>query len=371
MQRRKQRSDFDNSSENLESYLKDLIKASGPITVSEYMRLALSHEDYGYYRRNNPLGKEGDFITSPEISQIFGELLGAWIISNWHSLGMQQDPIIVELGPGRGTLMKDMLRLIKKIPALYSIAKVHMVEINGDLKEEQRKSLADEEIEITWHESLETVPRQSMFLVANEFFDALPINQFVKTENGWNERLVGLDDEDNLTFMDGSSTNLDLLPKGEDIEVGGMYETSPDSIAIIQDIANRVRDDGGTALVIDYGYFHDGFKDTFQAVKKHEYWPVLKTPGEADLTSHVNFPLLKKKAEEAGAKAYIDVTQGELLEALGLSVRSEMLAKNADEKTKENITLSSRRLSHEDEMGTLFKCMAIAGSNSPIPLGFS
>jgi len=355
---------------NLEKHIKDLINKDGAMTIAQYMSLALTHEKYGYYRKNKAIGKEGDFITAPEISQIFGELIGVWMATCWKGTG-SPEATLVELGPGRGTLMSDILRSTNKVGGFHDKIEVHLVEINEQLIEAQKESLSD--YDVRWHTDLSDLPEKPMFLIANEFFDALPIHQFIKTKDGWRERLVYLNEDNNLAYKTSSEETLNckMIPKRlNDLDEGYMYEASPQSIKIIKDIAQHIAKYNGAALIIDYGYYNNSFSDSLQAVKNHQFYDPLKTPGEVDITAHVNFTRLGKEAEKIGARAQGNVTQGDFLANMGIEIRAHMLAKHADEKMLKELESQINRLISPQEMGALFKCLALTNNNSAPAFGF-
>lgn len=355
----------------LETLIKQQIEQSGPVTLADYMHMALYDERYGYYRTQNPLGKEGDFTTSPEISQMFGELLGAWLANQWQAMGEPSDITLLELGPGRGTLMSDILRATSKINGFHNAISIHLLEINEALIQEQEKTLADVRPSLHWHATLDSLPSLPVLCIANEFFDALPIHQFQKTENSWQEKYVTVEN-DKLAFCWCDNLSKDCLPLLErynNATPDTILEISPDSIAVIETLANHIKNHGGTGLIIDYGYFQ-GSGDSLQAMKHHRYHDPLETPGEADLTSHVNFAALIKTALECGINAYGNVTQGQLLTALGIQVRAQMLCQKTTPDQQQTILNDMHRLIAEEEMGSLFKCMALTPPNTEPPYGF-
>lgn len=357
----------------LKQKLANKIQKSGAISLAEYMAICLYDDEYGYYRKKDPLGKEGDFTTAPEISQVFGELIGVWLITSWQASGSPKNPIIVEPGPGRGTLMADILRVAEKIPEFYKNISVHLVEVNEALIKEQKKALSKYEAEIHWHKSIDTLPEKPVFLVANEFFDALPIHQFIMTKDGWRERLIAVDANNNFVFITSKieTPHIALIPKKlSDVEEGGIYEVCPEGIKIIKNIAERIKNYGGAALAIDYGYYNNNFKDSFQAVKNHKYHDPFKNPGDVDLTAHVNFTRLGKEAEKMGVRAQGNITQGEFLINMGIELRAAMLMKNASEIEQKNIKSGVERLLFPSQMGSLFKCLALTNKNAPGAYGF-
>ncbi len=361
----------------LEERLIALIKANGPITVADYMNDALFHPHEGYYRTGAPIGADGDFITAPEASQIFGELIGLWLVQSWIDMG-EPDPFnLIELGPGRGVLMADILRAARLKPDFLAAANLWMVETSGRLRVEQKKrldtALTEWGIRHEWADRYEDTPDGPFLLVANEFFDCLPIHQYIRIGAGWRERMVGLtDDETRLSFTNGNTpppASIGLPPKESALD-GDIVEQSPEAIALTEAIAQRLKTDKGRALIIDYGHAGNGIGDTLQAVRRHAFWPVLTAPGKADLTAHVSFSSLVETAFEAGAAAYGPVTQGVLLDRLGLAARVERLCLGASPSEVESIRAGAFRIAASSEMGELFKAICLSSSNLPIPAGF-
>nr|WP_256515204.1 class I SAM-dependent methyltransferase [Alsobacter ponti] len=350
-----------------------LIAAEGPISVARYMALCLGHPRHGYYMTRDPFGEAGDFITAPEISQMFGELIGLWCADTWGRLGAPARLRLVELGPGRGTLMADALRAARVLPAFRAALDVHLVETSPVLRERQRRTLAGANIEPTWHDDVSTLPAGPMLVVANEFFDALPLRQFVRTPRGWCERLVGLGADDRLA--------IGLSPEPEPALTlaapeGAVLEVAEASAALMRRLAARIAREGGALLAIDYGHAASGLGDTLQAVKGHRFVDPLAEPGEADLTVHVDFAALARVARAEGAAVFGPTTQGSFLEALGLSARAAVL-KRAPTADAAGIDAAVSRLAGTgaEDMGALFKAIAVtqpgldgvAGFDSPVP----
>jgi len=358
---------------SLEDKIKNILKEKGHMTTDEYMSVCLYDDEFGYYRVHDPIGRDGDFITSPEISQTFGEMIGAWLAATWSSVDSPKEKILVELGPGRGTLMKDILRATKNVDGFHDGLEVHLVEVNEKLRDRQRNVLEHEKVEIFWHDSVDDLPAKPIFLVANEFFDALPIVQFTKMKKGWRENIIRLDEEGNLEFgiLEKKTKPCKLVPEEfDDAKVGDFYEMSPYSIEVIEKISEHIKKHDGAALIIDYGYFKNELADTFQSVKAHKYHNPLKTPGEADLTAHVNFPNLQKVAIKKGVNAYANVTQGELLVSLGIGIRAKAIMEKLNGRDKDVFGDAIKKLISVDEMGSLFKCMAIMRQDRDVPYGF-
>lgn len=348
-----------------------LIEQAGPLRISDYFALCLGDPDHGYYQNNDPFGRAGDFITAPEVSQLFGEMIGVWLVHAWQAQGSPSPVRIAEIGPGRGTLMSDALRVIARLaPELEAAASIHMVETSKRLRNVQRQTLVQIKERITWHSAIEEIPAGFTLVVANELFDAVPIRQFAKTSEGFRERMVGLDDDGSLAFGLGpGSFDLSLLPVTETrVPVGEIFEISPARSAIMQAVAGKIVRDGGSALVIDYGHLITGFGDTLQAVYRHDYDPPLARPGEADLTSHVDFQALAEAAQAAGAFVHRPISQGEFLVGLGLVERAGALGAGRDALTQATIGDAVNRLAGEGEgrMGALFKVLAVSGSPAKI-----
>lgn len=349
------------------------IRAEGPISVAEYMAQCLLDPRDGYYVRADPLGRSGDFVTAPEISQMFGELLGLWAVDAWQRvLGAPGAFALVELGPGRGTLMADALRAATAAPAFVRAAAVHLVEASPTLRAKQRQSLAGHEVH--WHDTIDTLPDLPIVLLANEFFDALPLRQFVRTERGIAERLVGLDQSgERLRFgiaAQPSPWAASLPQPLRDAPLGTLLEYSPASVGVVQAIARRIARHRGAALLVDYGTAASGPGDTLQAVRRHDRHGVLDDPGEADLSARVDFAALAQAALDAGAAAFGAIPQGTLLERLGIAARAEALKARATPDQAEAIDLARARLIGGTEMGTLFKALALVPPDGAPPAGF-
>ncbi|OHC74498.1 MAG: methyltransferase [Rhodospirillales bacterium RIFCSPLOWO2_12_FULL_58_28] len=370
----------------LADLLRRRIADEGPLTVAQYMNDALYHPDYGYYTGRDPLGVAGDFITAPEISQMFGELIGVWCAMAWKSMGAPDAINLVELGPGRGSLMYDLLRVSGVAPGFGKALHVHMVEISPALRARQREALenAVPDNAPTWLDDFSQTPQGPLLLIANEFFDALPVHQFQRSDNTWRQRLVDIDRQGNFRFilsapirkgpvtLPGLPPGLPVFPNGlPDAPEGAVIEVCPSGIAVAHAVAERVTGHGGAALVIDYGHAVSSFGETVQALKRHAYHDVLVAPGDADITAHVDFSALAFAAAKAGARLYGPVRQGDFLESLGISARAEALSAAATPRQAEDIRLAHKRLTDEDEMGALFKVMAVTGPDLPAPPGFA
>ncbi|MDN5927269.1 MAG: class I SAM-dependent methyltransferase [Hyphomicrobiales bacterium] len=342
-----------------------LIEASGPIGVADYMMLCLFDPAYGYYTTREPFGVDGDFTTAPEISQMFGELVGVWIFRAWQSAGTPSPVGIAEIGPGRGTLMKDVLRTLGKLdPALVRNAQFALIETSPRLTEIQKRTLGGTDTQITWHTGIETLRPAPLILVGNELFDALPIRQYVKTASGWRERVVGLDRDKRLAFMAGPGTpDMALLPPdAANVQDGSIIELAPARMALMETVAHRLADHGGAALFIDYGYAEPGIGNTLQAIRRHEYDDLLAHPGEADLTAHVDFSALATAARSHGLTAST-ATQRDFLLGMGLIERAGALGANGDEILRDKLRSEVERLAGPSAiggMGELFKVLEVA-----------
>ena len=356
----------------LTELLRRRIARTGPIGIAEFMAEALGHSEHGYYMTRDPLGVAGDFVTAPEISQMFGELIGLWCAEIWTSRIAPQPAHLVELGPGRGTLMADALRAARKAAGFTAAMSVHMVETSPVLAGMQRQALAGRPAQ--WHRSLDEVPGGPLLLVANEFFDALPVRQFQLTPQGWRERVVELGG-------DGAEFRIGLAPGAvtdntvpDEIAAsarpGDIAEIRPAGSLIMSEIARRIAAHGGAALIVDYGHARSAPGETLQAVRGHESHNPLESPGEADLTAHVDFGALARAAVQAGAAAFGPVPQGHFLSQLGIAERAESLRRDASPDQARDIEAARRRLIGRDEMGTLFKALAVTPAGSPPPSGF-
>lgn len=340
--------------------LLELIESQGPIPMASFMALANSH----YYATRDPLGVTGDFITAPEISQIFGELIGLWIADLWLRVG-QPPAALVELGPGRGTLMADARRALSHVPGMAGMP-VHLVEASPALRAAQARAVPDAH----WHDSVATLPVDcALLVIANEFFDALPIRQFIATTGGWRERMVAAQ-QGGLVPVPGPMPVDPLIPPQlRDMPAGSVVETSPASAAVVEDLGARIAAQGGCALIIDYGYEGPAIGDTLQAVKKHRPADMFATPGEADLTAHVDFAALAAAARRSGCHASGIVAQGALLQSLGIAARAERLKRHNPARAQA-VDADVDRLTTPCQMGTLFRALALTAPSWPEPAGF-
>lgn len=345
----------------LEKKLVEHIRDNGPLTVAEYMGACLYDPDDGYYATRPAIGgANADFLTAPEASQMFGELIGLWCAHEWDALGRPAFNLI-ELGPGRGVLMQDALRATRNIQGFHGAANVVLVEVSEPLREEQ----AERVFEAEWAVRIEEAPPGPSIIVGNEFLDCLPVRQFLRGEDGWHEKLVGVNEADRIAF--GLSA---AIPGPEsDDEIGTVREIAPGLESIIYEIERRLHEAPGRALFIDYGYVKPEGADTLQALKNHKKVDPIETPGEADLTAHVDFARIAVLAEAAGVAVHGPITQGHFLRALGIEFRADALSK-ANPQHAERLKREVRRLTHNEEMGALFKVICLSSPNLPPPAGF-
>jgi len=332
------------------------ITLAGPMPVSQFMAAANAH----YYATRDPLGAAGDFVTAPEISQMFGELVGLWCADLWDRAG-RPEVAWVELGPGRGTLAADALRAMAKAGLTPA---VHFVETSPTLRAAQAERVP----QATWHDTVDSLPAdRPLIVVANEFFDALPIRQLIRRGEGWHERLVACQDTLFLPIA-GKPVPLDVLPEPlRDAPAGAVLEISPASVGVMAALARRLAAQGGAMLAVDYGYEGPALGDTLQAVRGHGFANPFETPGDNDLSAHVDFTTLAAAAQANGAIAWGPVTQRDLLGQLGIDARAAALARAAPDKAEALLADRARLMG---EMGTLFKALAVTQSDWPAPAGF-
>lgn len=348
----------------LEAEIRRLIAVAGPMPVAEYMSLCLTHPQHGYYTLRDPLGRQGDFTTAPEISQMFGELVGLWAAAVWRHMGSPDNLRLVELGPGRGTMMLDMLRAAQVVSGFRAAIVAHLVEISPALERRQRQTLGGLDVPVQWHRRIDDVPSGPLIVVANEFFDALPVHQAVKQKDGWHERCVGIDADDRFTFVVAPTAIphfAGTLPKSvRDAPDGAVCEWR--SQQELFEISRRIVHEGGAALVVDYGYSDGAYGDTLQAVARHTYANPLESPGLADLTAHVDFGAMAAAAESVGADVQGPLPQRDFLLRLGIEQRAQTLKQRATPDQAEAIEGAMTRLLKADDaraMGRLFKAMAV------------
>ena len=338
------------------------IARHGPINVADYMSECLLHPQHGYYTTRDPLGASGDFTTAPEISQMFGELIGLALAQAWLDQGMPAPFTLAEAGPGRGTLMADVLRATRQVPGFLDNADIHLIEASPVLRAAQARALADHDP--VWHTQVDTLPDQPLFLIANEFFDALPVRQFQRDGARWRERQIGLDNNKLIFGLGDASPQPALAHRLEDTKPGDIVEDCPAAAPIIDAIGRQIESFGGSALIIDYGDWRS-LGDTLQAISNHAPQDPLQAPGEADLTAHVDFEALACAAPCACSRL---TPQGVFLERLGMTARAEALVQRADPDTRADIQRAHRRLTHPQEMGNLFKVLGLTPQQAaPLP----
>lgn len=359
----------------LRAHLIRRIHAEGPLPLADVMAMALTHPRFGYYATRDPFGAGGDFITAPEISQMFGELIGLWAAVMWQAMGAPRELALVELGPGRGTLMSDALRAGRGVPGFSKAAQVHLVEASPTLRAAQAQTLAPSGSAPIWHDTVGTLPNIPMLLIANEFFDALPIQQVIRRRRGWHERQIGLaatGDDLAWTESQGPSPLASLIDPAvaQMARMGDVVEICPSGLSIARSLGERLAARPGACLIIDYGYAEPAAGDSLQALRGHRFADVLSTLGAADLTAHVDFATLSRAAVEGGAASHGPVGQGAWLQALGINARTDILIRSANGEQAEAIAAAKHRLIDPSEMGTLFKVMAWTSCDMPIPVGF-
>jgi len=348
----------------LETEIRSRIARDGPIPVAEFTALCLYDPEHGYYNRRAPFGAAGDFITAPEISQMFGELIGLWAATVWRSIGAPDPVLLIELGPGRGTMMADALRAVRAVPEFRKAVRVHLIETSPDLQLRQRQTLGGiDDVMLRWHATLDETPAGPSIILANEFFDALPVHQAERRRTGWHERAIAINAGGELALTAAAEPlpgfEQDLPPEVRRAAAGAIFEWRPDAFAV--EIARRAAA-GGAALVIDYGHLRSAPGDTFQAVRSHRYASPLALPGLTDLTAHVDFEALGKAARGAGARIHGPAEQGALLKRLGIEARAATLAANANEDQRAGIAAALQRLigTGPTGMGTLFKAIGLS-----------
>lgn len=341
------------------------IAATGPVTLADYMAECLLNPEHGYYATRDPLGAAGDFITAPEISQMFGELIGLCLAQSWLDQGAPAG-LLVEAGPGRGTLMADIWRATAAVPGFHQRMRIVLVEASPVLRQAQARRLAGAPVE--WRDRLDALPEAPLWFVANEFFDALPIRQFRRAGDGWREVVVGLDGTRLAPGLTPPAPLADLAHRLADTQEGDVIEICPAAGPAMQALAARIAPRGGAALIVDYGDWRSR-GDTFQALRHHAYVDPFAEPGRADLTAHVDFEALARAARPLRASRL--EPQGALLRALGIEARAARLAQSLAGEARERHQAALRRLTDDGEMGTLFKALALVPAGVPMPPGFT
>ena len=360
---------------DLSDKLKQRIARMGPLTVADFMEAALLDEEFGYYRTSDALGASGDFITAPEINQAFGELIGLWCVEVWRAMGSPDPFNLVELGPGRGTLMADAMRAAALVPSFLEAAHLQLVEVSPLLRKQQKSALRDCGAPVQWRKSLELVPKGPSLIIANEFFDALPVRQFVRKGKGWRERCLITDGKGALAFglAKRQATESKILTEtfGEAVKAGEIVETRPLADELIAALGKRAGADPLAALIIDYGHLASAPGDTLQAVRAHDHVSPLEGPGSADLTAHVDFGALAATVRKENLAVWGPVTQRMFLLTLGLAERCQALLQGASQQEAELIVSGAGRLVNSDQMGQLFKVIALTSPGLAAPPALS
>jgi NADH dehydrogenase [ubiquinone] 1 alpha subcomplex assembly factor 7 len=356
----------------LDAEIRRRIAQAGPMPVAQYMELCLTHPEHGYYITRDPLGSSGDFTTSPEISQMFGELIGIWTAAAWRTMGSPENVRLVELGPGRGTLMLDALRAAKVLPEFRAAVVAHMIEVSPVLETLQRLALGACDIPVSWHKSLNEVPDGPLIVVANEFFDALPVHQAVMCADGWHERVIKVGEDDRLHFSiarDPIPLFDEFLPEDmRPARIGEIFEWRADQVAL--ELSRRIVQADGVALIIDYGHVKSSIGDTLQAIGAHQFADPLSAPGRVDLTAHVDFEALARAAESMRALAHGPIEQGEFLHRLGVEQRAAALKTGAPHDQAVEIQSALVRLTSTETtgMGRMIKALALSAPKlGPLP----
>jgi SAM-dependent MidA family methyltransferase len=346
----------------LEAEIRQRIARSGPIPVAEFMAMCLYDPKLGYYNCRAPFGAAGDFVTASEISQMFGELIGLWAATTWEAMGAPDPVLLIEFGPGRGTMMSDVLRAARTVPAFHRAVRVQLIETSPELQLRQRQTLRGvDDVWLRWHASINDVADGPSIILANEFFDALPIRQAERRSSGWHERAVAINagGELALTLLPDPLADIDLPAAAARVRRGGIFEWRSDHFAV--EMARRVAA-GGAALIVDYGHVKSAAGDTFQAVRSHRYASPMGLPGLTDLTAHVDFEALGDTARKAGARVHGPIDQGVLLKRLGIETRAAVLQANAPEDKRAGIAAALDRLvgTGSHQMGSLFKAIGLS-----------
>ncbi len=344
---------------HLEELLRRRIMAEGPVNIAEFMALALSHPQYGYYMTRDPFGKKGDFTTAPEISQMFGELIGAWMADTWMKMDKPSPFMLLECGPGRGTLMADALRATRGVPGFQQAARIVLLEISPVLREKQKQALSGYDVE--WVSDIRALPYGSpVIAVANEFFDALPVRQYRYANDVWRERVIDLDSAGRLYFDERVSMDFEAPPDPS----GAWHEVSKEREDFAGNLCRLIREQRGAALVIDYGYEGPAKGETLQAVRDQRPSSVLEHIGDSDITAHVDFGSLRTCARRENVFVTDLIGQGLFLTMLGIQKRAEALEKKATADQRRDIKSALQRLTAPEQMGSLFKVMALCDNKN-------
>lgn len=358
------------SASPLMALIAEHIHRHGPMPVHDYMQHCLTHPTYGYYTAQQPFGTDGDFITAPEITSLFGELLGVWALLQWQQMGQPNAWQFMECGPGRGLLMRDALRAMQRLCSdCLQTMQLCLVEVSPLLRMQQKEALSSYDITLNWQSSPMPLSPLPTIMLANEYLDALPIRQYVLTEQGWCERCVDLaEDAQDFCFVAGrAATPPFRLPEAT---IGDVVEYCPEAHALMQHCALHAASHPFYALCIDYGYGNHGWGESLQAVRRHQPCDALEQPGLCDLTAHVDFARLADTASLHGAAIHGPISQSVFLQRLGIRERTEQLCEMATPRQKQLLRASTHRLIAPEEMGQLFQVMAISSSSLPPPAGF-
>ena len=358
----------------LAAVLSERIAREGPISVHDYMEACLADRSAGYYATRQPIGNDGDFITAPEISQMFGELIGVWCAALWQTMGEPRVVTVAELGAGRGTLVADALRAWRSVPKLLDGMSIALIETSPVLRETQRQTLRGSPAPMRWYDSIDDVPQGPLIVIANEFVDALPVRQLVRQGGVWHERCVTIGDRGAFAFCAGQAVDRDALPspvRGMGAAYRAVVETRPAAASLLSALAARAKQAPVAALIADYGHDMSGPGDTLQAVRQHRFADPLALPGEADLTAHVDFAALEETATSLGRAAYGPMPQGEFLLRIGLAARCDSLLRNATGAQRVAVVSGAARLADPRQMGLLFKVLVLQSSGlaPPPPFG--
>ena len=352
----------------LEADIRAMIAEQGPISFESFMNLALQHPLHGYYRRQMPIGAAGDFVTAPEISQMFGELLGLWAADVHERMGGPERILLVELGPGRGTLMRDALRAARVAQSFFSALEVHLVEVNPRLREAQAQALQATGLKPQWHANLESLPAGPMIVLANEFFDCFPVQHFLRRDGAWHEVCVHVNEAGALALAAAPLVTPGLPEQAPE---GALLEISASAHRAMYDLSARIARQGGAALVIDYGHVASRSGSSVQALRAHSRVDVLADPGTSDITAHVDFASLARAARAANLRVSGPTSQHSFLRAIGIETRAAALMRRADTATAASIEAALVRLiGHDPGMGSLFKVLGVASSNLAMLPGF-
>ena len=347
-------------------HIKARIELEGPLLVSDYMSESLFHPEFGYYMTKDPLGKRGDFITAPEISQMFGELIAIWLLDAWDKIGKPKINII-ELGPGNGLVMQDIVRVAKNFPVFLRNISLWLYEINEELSKKQEENI---EYNFKRIESLEKLPTGINFIIANEFFDAIPIRQYIFDTESWYERLVDINTDGEFCIINKNLTSKELNSIGlleNSYQPNSIYEISPKQDKILKLLFKNIYINGGL-LIFDYAKIIDGFGDTLQALSSHQKRSIFHNPGETDITAHVDYSRFIDIAKKSEISFYGPLAQNFFLEGMGIQNRYERLKENATDKQKEILYRQFHRLMDNDKMGSLFKALYFSNNKLTVPV---